>query len=104
MKKELQGFGTRSIGRNLAECLKEVGKSFGVSKGVRPVGGNKGGVTSGGGAASGSPKMTRTGSGKGLCCGGKGPTAMPSGDTVTFKKVGKVSTMKLGGKDVREQP
>lgn len=104
-KRTLQGFnGTKTVpGTQLNECLKQIGKLYGGQKGVRPVGGNLNGVTSGGKAASGSPKMDTMG-GKGMS-GGKGPAVMPKvSNSADLKKVGKVSTTKLSDAKPRVQP
>ena len=104
-KRTLEGFGTpTSSGQgNLAGTLKNLGKML-STKGIKPVGGNAGGVTGGGKPAGGEVKLTPIG-GKGICCvsPGKGPKEMPKANTgmkTTDLGAGKT----LGGKDVREQP
>jgi hypothetical protein len=105
-KKTLEGFGsvTKSGQGNLAGTLKNLGEML-SKKGVRPVGGNVTGVTSGGKAAGGDIKMKPI-AGKGICCvsAGKGPKDMPSSDNVGLKTTDLGAGKTLGGKNVRPQP
>jgi len=103
-KKTLEGFGsvTKSGQGNLAGTLKNLGAML-SKKGIRPVGGNVTGVTSGGKAAGGEIKLKPIG-GKGICCAGKGPKEMPQGNTVGLKTTDLGAGKTLGGKNVRPQP
>jgi len=101
-KKTLEGFGSPSTSgqNNLAGTLKNLGKML-STKGVRPVGGNVTGVTSGGKAASGDVKLKPLG-GKGIAGGGQGPKEMPKANVGL--KTTNLGGKNLGGKNVREQP
>jgi len=105
-KKTLEGFGsptTTSGQGNLAATMKNLGKML-SNKGIRPVGGNVTGVTSGGKAASGDIKLKPIG-GKGIAGGGQGPKEMPQMNTgMKTSDLGSMGKSGLGKKDVRVQP
>ena len=130
---KLSGFGTHSMpGKGLGNAMGGMNPSPGgaqglPNKGVREVGGNKGGVTSGGKAATGDPKMDKIGGkgvsdqggsstsgaaqgpakmdsmgGKGVSNGGQGPAvSMPKGHQGLATK--QVGNGKLKG-NVKTQP
>ena len=105
-KKTLEGFGSPSTSgqNNLAGTMKQLGKML-STKGIRPVGGNVTGVTSGGKPVGGGDVRLTPIGGKGICAvsQGKGPKEMPQGST-GMKTTDIGGGKKLGGKDVRDQP
>jgi len=107
MGDRLKGFGTQNLGfgdKPVNECLKQVGDGRLGGKGIRPVGGSKGGESGNTPPAKGPAKMDSP-KGTGISMNGKGPALMPKGNGSTeMKNVGGTSTSKLGGKGVRTQP